>query len=441
MKTYLRVLTAGLFAFLFTVVSVPAFAQDECTQDFKTATYDEYTRLYQSQNVGDLKKAIAAAEKYIAACETDPASEQIIPYLKNAIPTLKERISEIEKRIEEERLNQAEIDRIKKFNEAYAGKNWKAVFAAGAEALKYPERKIKFDLDMRIGLASLGSIQAEEGNTEFADETVKYATDAISRINAGQSSGTGKWGIPTEWKTKDNALGQLNFAIGYIKYFTETKPLLDEIKQLSNADAEANKAKIQQLRKQVADMRSEAIPYFYKSTQHKSDTNEYPMIYIAIGDWYKGKAAELGDIRGGIDISSDAGEMQQANIDKALEILSREKGYVERAMDAYARAYSLAKAQPNASADFKNNLFNQLKSLFAFRYNGEDDGNKRSDPYINSYVASVSNSSFPNPANPPQPVVEAKPADEGDATTDSSTEGSATGAAGRNRTVSKKTGN
>lgn len=415
MKSFMRVLTVGLFALLFTVaLASPGFAQ-ECDQDTKTTLYQTYLDNYNSNDTAALQKAVDAAKEYVKICGQDESSTEIVAYLKDAFPKIEQRIVDIKKAQDLQIAVDAENKRLAAFDAAYKSKNWAQAFSAGEQVLSNPEVKQKTHLDMRILLASRGSVLAESNPpvNDFNQQTLKYAQDAISRISAGEASGTGNWGAyDFSWKSKENALGQLNYAIGYIKYYAQDK-------------------------------KDEAIPYYYKATQYDSDTKKYAPIYITLGEWYRNKAGEIGEKREALDLTEAAGEQQEANIEKAYDYLAMEKAYVERAMDAYARAYSIAKTDKGATEAFRSGLFDQLKALFDFRYTNEE-APKKTEASINSYVASVSSNSLPNPASEPAPV-QVRP--EGtDKTTDGSTEGTSSDTTGgRSRTVgttaSKKTGN
>ncbi len=414
MRTTVKYMLVGLFALLLTAAfSAPVSAQ-ECDQETKTAVYQKYLDNY-AGTIDQKKTAIEAAKEYIKICGQSEPDKDLVAYLKDAIPALEKNIKDMEAAAAKEAAEKAERDRLARFDKAYRAENWDEVFAAGDAYLKEPAVKLQIHLDMRILLASAGSVLAEDKKiNKYNDLTLRYAQDAISRINAGEESGSKKWGAYNyTWNTKDNALGQLHYAIAFIKYWAQDK-------------------------------KDEGIAYYYKAAQYNSDTKTYPPLYATIGSWYQAKAAKLGEERAAIDITETAEEEQQANIDKALEILSREKAYAERAMDAYARAYNLA-SKKGASPEFKNGLYSTLKSLFAFRYSGPEDEGKSSDANINSYVASVTSSSLPNPATEPQPVVEKKPGEGDETATDSSTEGATGSTEGqRSRTVgttAKKTGN
>lgn len=413
-------MTVGLFATLITVAfATPASAQT-CDQDTKAPIYQEYLDNY-AGNLEQRKAAVKAAKEYIKLCKASEPDAEIVAYLEGAIPALEEGIAKEEEANRQAELAKAEAARFARFDKAYKASNWDEVFAAADEFLKYPPVKMDIQLDMRILLASAGSVLAEgkPAINKYNDITLKYAQEAISRINAGETSKTGKWGgYNYSWGTKENALGWLNYAIGYIKYYPQDK-------------------------------KDEAIAYYYKATQFESDTKSYPPIYATLGGWYQSKAAKLGQDRAKIDITEAAGEQQQANIDKALGILAMEKGYAERAIDAYARALKVAKEKKESSAAFKDSLYSTLKALFEFRYSAEEDAAMRSEEKINSFVAGVTASSLPNPMSEVKPVVEkietGEPADKA---SEGSTEGSATGTVTtgqRSRTVettaAKKTGN
>lgn len=416
MKKFFSLFAAGAVALLFvSALSAPAFAQDEeCTQETKQKIYDRFTSNY-TGNLDQQKVALDAAKDFIKLCGSDENSAQQVEYLKNTgIPWVEGEIEKKLKALEQKKKEQAEQQRLAKFDQAYRANNWEEAFAAGEAILKEAPVKQNINLDLRIVLASRGSVLAEEGNTKFVNETLKHAQDALSRIAAGEESTTKNWGAyDFEFKTKDNALGWLNYGIGSIKYNVQGK-------------------------------QAEGVKFFYEATQHKSGAKDLLPLYVTLGDWYRIKAGELGQERAKLDLTEAAGEMQKANIDKALEIVSKEKAYAERAMDAYARAYNLAKSK-NASEEVKTGLYNTIKSLFAFRYDGETQAEMRSDASINSFVNTVASNALPNPANEPAPVVDKKPGDAGDSASDGSSDTTGSETSGqRSRTVSataKKTGN
>lgn len=415
MKNVLRFATVGVCALLFAAaLSAPAFAQT-CDDATRTDLYNKYVANYQG-GLEQKKIAVNAAKDFNRICASEGIAAPQVEYFKSAIPTLEQTIEklEAEKILRDKTL--AEQARFDRFTKAFAAKNYDEMFAAANDIIKYPPVARKDFLDLRILVASTGGDLAASNPpiTKYDGETLKYAQDAISRINAGETTGSGKWG---GYDTKENALGWLNYAIGYIKFYDE-----------KNYD--------------------DGISYYYKSAQYDSTTKDHFPLYVTIGKWYRSKMAEIGAKRVALDITETAGENQKANIDQALKYLSMEKGYANRAIDAYARAYSIAKGKSGVSESAKNSLYESLKKLFDFRYSGEDQTDKRSDESINSYVANVNSNTLPNPATAVQPVIEKIETEEpADKATDGSSEGSTSGKADgqRSRTVTnttaKKTGN
>ena len=95
-------------------------------------------------------------------------------------------------------------------------KNWDEVYTSGKEILaNYPEK-------YRAALLVLGSIGLDETDktpsvTKYNDDTIKYAKQAIAEIEAGKTFSA--WGVaPFVYKGKDDALGWMNFTVGYILF-------------------------------------------------------------------------------------------------------------------------------------------------------------------------------------------------------------------------------
>jgi hypothetical protein len=128
-----------------------------------------------------------------------------------------------------------------------------------------------------------------------------------------------------------------------------------------------------------------------------------------MGAWYLDQAIRMdADRQAKITAAGDK------DTDETLAMLGVQKGYADRAIDAYARAYSLAKADPK-NQPYANGLYAKLKELYAFRYNGKTDG-------IDTFVASVMSKPLPDPTTEVTPVKEA-------ATTTTTTTGSTKSAA------------
>lgn len=396
MKNFFKVLTLGLFLAVFAAVNVaPTFAQDPEAE--KQAIYKRYTDNYAANTIEGKQLAIDAAKEYIQKYENSGPDKQIVDYLKGAIPKLQEWIETEKKRqadLEKEKQRQA---RLAKYQAAYKAKNWDQLFVAGADILKYePEF-----LDLTLELAAVGYEQSFASQTanKFNEYAVQYAKKSIDKMKSGKTSET-----YAGYKNKDyadgksNALGWMNYMVGSIKYFKQNKE-------------------------------QEALPYLYKATQYNSATKKLPEVYRAIGRWYLNKVIEMEKVRDD-KVKANEGE----DTDETKSLLAQNKGYAARAIDAYSRAYSLAKANPKTPAAYKDNLFKNIKQLYDFRYDA-DEAAMKTEAKINSDVALVMNKPMPNPTSPVDPIEKPKPAVESTDSTDAATNGGAK----RARTVSSKT--
>ena len=272
-------------------------------------------------------------------------------------------------------------------------------------------------IDVAIVLGSIGFDQIVKNPPvdKYNASTIRYAKMSIQKMNNGaKSKNWGAFGI-YEYKTKENALAWMNYIVGMIKY---------------HRDGKANPS-----------VKKESLMYLYKSTKYNSDRKKEPRTYGSIGDWYRAEAVALGkkrDVTQGeakalIDKRNAAEEKTEqdsldAQIDaieaKMLRSVALEKAYVDRAIDAYARAYQYAKANPKESKTYVDGLRNTINGLYNFRYQKPE---KKTPAIINTYLAGVMSTPMPDPTSQVSPVVEPTMTD--DKATD------ADSGAGRSRTV------
>lgn len=370
MNKFLRVLGLGLMIATF---AFAGFAQTE----EKTKLYNTYIEKYQSDKVADLQIALDAAKQYIAKFNTEEDKQQV-DYFKEAIPTLEKAI--------EDKKNQELVNAEKKqwndllgrVNTAVQGKNWQQTFTVGKEAL---DRQLKYvdansvkqtKLDLAIVLALIGFDRAVEKNDTFNNEAITYAKQAIQQIEAGQTSQKfGEFGT-YQLNNKDNALGLLNYYIGYILNYRQNKP-------------------------------EEAIPYLYKATQYNSASNKIPAVYQLIGQKFYNQLIEMGKKRKAKTEALEKAETEEAKEALANEIkaiYAEEKGVADRGIEAYAKAIKAAQ-QPDQklSQEYKDGLRASFEDLYKFRFNNKTDG-------IDAHINMVASKPLTNPSAPIQPVVE-----------------------------------
>lgn len=367
MKTIFRVLMLGIMMSAVTTVSV--FAQDVCAEiEAKQALYKKFTDNY-AGTLDQKKSAVEAGDQYIGkygACADDKA---IVDYLNTHLPTMKTFIKTQEGNIAKGAL-------YKSFDTAVDASNVPNVFSTGKAILaKEPEF-----LDVTLALANSGFDQIEKNPTvtTYNEDVLNYSRTGLQQIEAGKKSQTEGYGAKQySYKTdkypdgKNNALGALNYNIGYIMYYRQGKD---------------NPAK-----------KKEALPYFYKSTQYNSFAKNFPLVYQTIGAWYLDEAIRIDGERQKLIIAAD-----NKDTPETLAMLGMQKGYADRAIDAYARAYSLAKADPK-NKPYADTLYAKLKELYNFRYNGKTEG-------IDQFVATVMSKPMPAPTTEVTPVTEAVPA-------------------------------
>lgn len=384
MKKMFRVLVPGIFAALvLTVGSVSIFAQGDVCSNFEAnqALYAEYTDNYQG-TLEQKKKAVEAAKEYVAKYAACSDFEAQVTYLKKAGPSLAEKVKK------EEAAN-AKKARLNRLDAAMKGTNKAEVFAAGSDVI---QNDSEYAMDVAIVLASVGLDEAVKENDSFNDKTITYAQMAIDKLNSNTKSLTGDYGVKPygyNYDTKENALGWMNYALGIVKYYRQ-----------KNKD--------------------EGLDYFYKSIQFDSETKDKAFIYTLIGDKYSNKVLELRDK---IVATFEANENKETFESKSLEALLR--GYLDRAIDAYAKAYQLNKK--NNKTEIANNQFETLKTLYKVRYDSVDEPmtDEQVVAGLNTYVATNANKTLPNPnsevkpVNPP--VKEETPTDSSDSATTNDT--------------------
>ena len=373
MKTIYRNLALGILLAVFAAFSVAPVSAQTATQDEKTKLYNTYIENY-DKSLDKQKIALAAAKQYVEKYGANAEDKEQVDYFKGAIPSLEEGINKVERETKEKAATGVIYET---FNTANKNKNVPELFTTGKQILgKQPEF-----LDINLVLASAGFDQAVLPTPvdTYNNDTINYAKKAIQLIESGKPSETEQYGAGSYiykndkfTDTKSNALGWMNYTIGYITYYRQGKD---------------NAAK-----------KKEALPYFYKATQHNSFNKTNPLVYQTIGAWYLDEAIKIDtDRKAKITAAGDK------DTDETLAMLANQKGYADRAIDSYARAYKFAKDDPKQKKEYTDNLYSRLKELYTFRYEGKTEG-------IDQFVATVQNKPMPDPTAEITPVKEETPA-------------------------------
>lgn len=374
MKTIFRFLALGILMTVFSAVTVTSsFAQDQAAE--KAALYKTYMDNYDKPEIEKIEIAIKAAKEYVEKFGANAADKEQVDYFKTAVPELEKSVAQIKKA-----KGDAEIAKVKqalftRFDKGVKGTNGKAdpveTYAAGKEIVAGDPDFV----DVILVLGSVGFDQAVLPTPvdTYNEDTIQYAKMAIQKLEANKPSKTGDFGVlQYSYKNKDypdgkaNALGWMNYNIGYITYYRQGKD---------------NPAK-----------KKEALPYLYKATQYTSFNQKNPFLYQTIGAWYLDEAIKIDkDRKAKITAAGDK------DTDETLAMLAMQKGYADRAIDAYARAYKFAKDDKNSKKEYTDNLYARLKELYVFRYDGKTVG-------IDEFVASVQSKPLPDPTAAITPV-------------------------------------
>ncbi len=380
MKTIYKTLVLGVFMTALLAVT-PAFAQGDCS-DLETANaiyqkyLDNYKGVIDKTTVEQRRLAVAAAKEYVdkyAACET----------FKDTYDYLKKKGPELSAKIDAALLEIDKQERYTRFDKAMKAGNASEIFASGDDILKFEPNF----LDVYITLAGVGLDETwVKQNNTYNAKTSEYAKTALKKIEAGEKSA--KFGLyQYEYDSKENTSGWMTFAIGYIDYFRN-----------NNKTAGLNN--------------------LYKSTQMKSETRDQEFIYELVGDQYSEKANTL---------NAEILELIKANNGQetfeSKTKLALSKGYAERAIDAYSRAYDVAKsnlkkitkAELKATKEtYVADLFETLKLLYKFRYETIEVPIADADLVnrLNTHIASVTKGNFPSPTTEVEPVDPPKPDEE-----------------------------
>ncbi len=341
---------------LMTFAVAPAFAQqqEECEALYKRFLDNRTGTLPLAQR----KTATEAGDQYLAKCASlDP---EITKYLEKTLPTMK-------KKIDFEETAAAFDAAVKDAKNV----NAEAAFTSGRRLLTNHDPNL---IDVMLVLASIGfdkAVAKPPVDTYNAD-AINFARQAMQKIESGVTSKQyGAWGFT--YKTKENAQAWMNYTIGYITYFRQNN-------------------------------KKEALPYLYRATRFetggKDNPKNLPLIYQAIGDYYKDEYNRIDDER--VKLAADAKNKtpEEAKViaDKVKELLLLQKGYAERMIDAWGRARALA---TNDKA-YQDDLYANLKVLYGFRFDGKTDG-------LDAYISGLTGKPMPDPTTAVTPVPDTTP--------------------------------
>jgi len=364
-----------LVAAILAVGAMAGFGQDPCADaEAIIKLGDQFRAEFPDKTLAGRKKASATGKSFLEKYGSCESAKDLADYLKTQIPRIDENIKKIEEA-------EAKAALLKRFDTALGSKNWDEVYAAGKEILqKYPD-------EFRTAELVLGSIGLDETAkspriTKYNDETLRFARQAIADLEAGKEFKVlNKEGVkvdsfglnPFSYKSKEDALGWMNYTIGYI-YFYDKKD------------------------------KKQGLSYLYKATQLASDTKNNPIVYESIGSYYFDEVRKLAaevDALAKQQADTDTPEVAKEKVDAIKAKVALVNGTAEAALDAYARAYSLAKADAKSPKAYNDNLLKIQQDLYNVRF-GKMDG-------FDTFVSNLIKKPLPNPLNPVTPISDPDP--------------------------------
>lgn len=371
MKTITRVLGTGMLVAAFAVAgatSASAQATDVCGE---SAGQDALQNTIRESYASDKPKAIDAGKQLLEKYGSCEYSAEFIAWLKPLLPKWEEG----------EKAKAAAAERSKiidRFDKGIASKNFAEVYAAGNEfTSKYPTDPIKINLMVQMGLIGLYESFPPAKNYKFNEDTLRYAKLALNEVKNGAApprkndKGEPIYGGPLFVGNKEDTVSELNYAIGYINYWAKND-------------------------------RKTALPYYYEAVQSPGIHKDDPTIYDALAGFYVAGAAPVGaEIAKMIEtqktLTTDEEKLQMdADIKAKIALYN---GYLERAMDSFARAHKNYSTKTDAySKTRKDEVYKELQALYKRRF--------EKDAGLDAYMATTLARPLPNPTSEVTPVVD-----------------------------------
>lgn len=352
MKTVYKFLVLSVMMAAFVLANTSSgFAQED---DEKAKLYTDFIGCYKETDAAKSAACYAIAKQYLD--KFGSIDDQYTTFVKKKYDDY---IARKGKADLNNRFNNAVKDASKvNIDEAYS--SGREIFAQNPDLIDVP-----------IVLASIGfdNAIATTPNDKYNNDAINNAKKVIQLIEAGKPSVTGNYGVfgynykssDPAIDSKNNTLGWMNYIIGYITYYRMNQ-------------------------------KQQALPYLYKATQFNSTTKSNPEIYRTIGSLYVDEFIRLDKER--VDKIAAAGNV---DTDETKALLALQRGYADRAVDAYARAYKVASNDPKDKA-YKDSLLARAKELYAIRYDNDMSG-------FDTYISGLMNKPFVDPTTAVTPIV------------------------------------
>jgi len=221
----------------------------------------------------------------------------------------------------------------------------KAFDVCGAILASDPEN---LSLLIQLGYAGYNAQNLPTPITTFSPVSLGHAKKAVEMLEAGKTPD--KWVL---FKSKDEALGYLNFAVG--EYMIKSDP-------------------------------AGALPYYLKALSYNTEVKNTALTYARLAAAYQ--AGQYDPMQKAF--TTEYGGKPET--DESKHALNNLNQVIDRVMDAYARAISLAGNDPKlqqAKASWKE----VLTGFYKFRNNDSATG-------LDTFIAGVTSKPLPQPFTP-----------------------------------------
>ncbi len=351
MKNLIRLLTLAALATFF---ALPSFAQDAapaaanpCEEAARGELYTKYYELKGRKDAKGQPDPAAQKEAYGIGQEYLTKYASCNDTYSKAVQKFVTQYGEAVRKVG----NAAELN-----DALYVKKDYAKAFQLGNQMISADPENLS--LLIQLGYAGYNAQSQKPSVVTYSPTALGYAKRAIEMLEGGKT--------PSEWvlfKSRDEALGYLNFAVG--EYMIKSDP-------------------------------AGAIPYYLKSLALESPVKTTAAAYARLAAAYQvGQYDPLQK-----DFTAKYGGKPETDESKfALNNLNQ---VMDRVIDAYARAVNLAGTDPKLAED-KKVWLETLTGFYKFRNNDSTTG-------LDAFIASATSKPLPQPFTPQPYVPAATPA-------------------------------
>lgn len=370
MKTIFRFMIFGVVLTAFTAVATTAGHAQACTEIDAIAASDAVIRA-NFPKIATLKVAVDSAKVYLEKYGECESTKDFSGWLKAQLPDWEKKV-----KLEDDRVWSK--PRADKFDNGIKTAKFEDAYASGAELLtKYPD-----NMNLILPLGLIGLYESYKNNFKYNDDTIRYAQLAIGKFKAGgveakkdkdgkpvlDATGKELYGSFQFVRNKDEALSELTYALAHINFYGKKD-------------------------------RKTALPYYYEVTQMPGIYKDEPRLYVTLGSYYGEESTPIAKEIVALIEKQKAAATEEEKVKIDVEIKAKEglyKGYTERALDAYSRAYSAADEKIASEKTLKAGVYKTLQTLYEGRFEKKDG--------LDAYILALASKPLPNPTSDVTPI-------------------------------------